>query len=59
MALVPCFEPIHANRPILPACGLHNALHEARQAFLAVLDRYSLADLVQRRAELKVLLHGA
>ena len=59
MALVPCFEPAHAPCPIVPACGLRGALYEARQAFLAVLDRYSLADLVQRRAELGVLLHAA
>jgi len=58
MVLVPCFEPVHAPCPIVPACGLRSALYEARQAFLAVLDRYSLADLVQRRAELQTLLHA-
>ena len=57
MALVPCFGPVHAPCPIVPACGLRGALHEARQAFLVVLDRYSLADLVPRRAELGALLH--
>ncbi len=59
MALVPCFEPYCAPCPIVPACGLRGALYEARQAFLAVLDRYSLADLVQRRAELETLLRIA
>jgi Rrf2 family transcriptional regulator, nitric oxide-sensitive transcriptional repressor len=59
MALVPCFEPVHAPCPIVPACGLRGVLYEARQAFLAVLDRYSLADLVQRRVELQTLLHAA
>jgi Rrf2 family nitric oxide-sensitive transcriptional repressor len=59
MALVPCFEPGAASCPIVPACGLRGALHEARQAFLAVLDRYSLADLVQRRTELAALLRAA
>lgn len=59
MALVPCFKPVHGPCPIVPACGLRGALHEARQAFLAVLDRYSLDDLVQRRAELASLLHAA
>ncbi len=58
-ALAPCFEPVHAPCPIVPACGLRGALYEARQAFLAVLDRYSLADLVGRRAELGALLHAA
>jgi Rrf2 family transcriptional regulator, nitric oxide-sensitive transcriptional repressor len=59
MALVPCFEPVHGPCPIVPACGLRGALHEARQAFLAVLDRYCLDDLVQRRVELASLLHAA
>ncbi len=59
MALVPCFEPVHAPCAIVPVCGLRGALYEARQAFLAVLDRYSLADLVQRRADLGALLHAA
>lgn len=59
MALVPCFDPVHAPCVIVPACGLRGALYEARQAFLAVLDRYNLDDLVQRRAELRTLLHAA
>lgn len=59
MALVPCFDPVHASCPIVPACGLRGVLDEARQAFLAVLDRYSLADLVHRRVDLAALLHAA
>jgi Rrf2 family transcriptional regulator, nitric oxide-sensitive transcriptional repressor len=59
MALAPCFGPAHMPCPIAPACGLRGALHEAGQAFLAVLDRHSLADLVRRRAELGALLHAA
>jgi Rrf2 family nitric oxide-sensitive transcriptional repressor len=55
-ALVPCFEPVLAACPIAPACGLRGALDEARQAFLAVLDRYTLADLVRRPGELRRLL---
>ena len=34
---------------IARACSLTGALHEARGAFMAVLDAYSLADLVQDR----------
>lgn len=56
IALVPCFEPLCAPCPIVPCCGLRGALHEARQAFMAVLDRYSLADLVEQRAGLQQLL---
>lgn len=59
MALVPCFAPAPGSCPIVPACGLRGALDEARQAFLDVLDRYSLADLVRRRPELARLLRVA
>jgi Rrf2 family transcriptional regulator, nitric oxide-sensitive transcriptional repressor len=56
MALVPCFEPVCASCPIVPACGLRGALHQARSAFLQVLDRYTLADLVGDTTELQSLL---
>lgn len=41
---------------IAPACGLTSVLKEALCAFLAVLDRYTLADLLIRRADLGGLL---
>jgi Rrf2 family transcriptional regulator, nitric oxide-sensitive transcriptional repressor len=44
--LVECFDPATNRCSILPACGLSHALVEARDAFLAVLDRYTLADLI-------------
>lgn len=56
MALVPCFDPINAPCVITPACKLRRALHEARTAFLKVLDDYSLADLVENRGALSRLL---
>jgi len=56
MALVPCFEPVCGACPIVPACGLRGALHQARSAFLAVLDRYTLADLTTHGAEMRELL---
>ena len=46
--LVECFEPATSTCPLTPACGLRSALAEAMDAFFAVLDRYSLADLVAR-----------
>jgi Rrf2 family nitric oxide-sensitive transcriptional repressor len=56
MALVPCFDPIRAECAITPACRLRGALSEARAAFLAVLDGYTLADLVSNGAALQALL---
>ena len=44
---------------IAPVCGLPGAFHEAVRAFLAVLDGYTLADLVTRRARLRDLLASA
>lgn len=41
---------------IAPACGLTGALHEALAAFMAVLDGYSLEDLLGRRMDLAALL---
>jgi Rrf2 family transcriptional regulator, nitric oxide-sensitive transcriptional repressor len=48
-----------ASCVIAPACALTAALHEARSAFMAVLDNYSLADLVEeRKAGLRQLLES-
>lgn len=46
--LVECFDKKSNTCPITPACGLKGVLAEAREAFLSVLDRYTLADLVGR-----------
>lgn len=45
-----------ANCIIAPACGLSCALQEAVGAFLAVLDRYTLADFLVQRSDLANLL---
>lgn len=37
---------------IAPACGLTGVLDEALAAFMAVLDRYTLADLLKKRSKL-------
>lgn len=47
MALVDCFDDSRACCPISGMCVLRGALHEALAAFLEVLDRYTLADLVR------------
>ena len=41
---------------IAPACGLTGALSEALRAFMAVLDGYTLDDLLFKRADLAALL---
>jgi Rrf2 family nitric oxide-sensitive transcriptional repressor len=51
LEIVPCFGAT-ANCIIKPDCVLSSALDEALRAFLAVLDRYTLADLVNPRLNL-------
>lgn len=55
---VECFNP-QASRAcvIAPVCALAGVLHEALQAFYAVLDRHSLEDLVRNREALSAILH--
>jgi Rrf2 family nitric oxide-sensitive transcriptional repressor len=56
MALVPCYDPVNAACAIMPACNLRGALHRAREAFLAVLDEYTLANLADNPTVLAELL---
>lgn len=56
LALVPCLEPTEGACVITPACKLRHALQAARDAFLAVLDSYTLADLTVNREALNSLL---
>ena len=46
LALVECFEASGSRCCIAPACVLKGALARALDAFLAVLDGYTLADLL-------------
>jgi len=46
LAVVECFDQKVNMCPLTRACGLKGVLGEAFEAFFAVLDRYSLADLV-------------
>ena len=41
-----CFDPEHNTCALAGRCRLEGILHEAVDAFLAVLDRYTLADLL-------------
>jgi len=53
--LVDCFRT-SGSCVIEPACALSGLLGEALGAFLDVLDRHTLADLVAKRAPLMMLL---
>jgi Rrf2 family nitric oxide-sensitive transcriptional repressor len=52
-ALVECFDRERNACVVSPACGLRGPLDEALRAFLAVLDRYSLADLIRNPVSLR------
>ncbi len=56
LALVECFDAAHNTCPIAPVCGLSIALNEALKAFMAVLDRYTLADVMHNPQDLTPLL---
>lgn len=52
--LVECGECV-----IAPACGLTSVLDEALGAFLDILGRYSLADVLAKKGDFTHLLHAA
>jgi Rrf2 family nitric oxide-sensitive transcriptional repressor len=56
MAIVSCFKPIDAPCAIRPSCVLRQALQKSRDAFMSVLDDYTLSDLVRPRGRLVGLL---
>lgn len=55
--LVPCFNKEKANCCIAPVCRLKTILHDARRAFMSVLDQVSLADVLVNKTELHSLLN--
>lgn len=54
--IVECFEADSTGCVITGGCGLRPILKQALDAWFAVLDRYSLADVVRRRSILVQLL---
>ena len=54
-----CFGKMTDTCPISGVCRLRGVLHEAVEAFYAVLDQYTLADLVRNRKVLAGILHIA
>ena len=54
--LVECFDAKLNQCVLTPSCSLKRALHKALDAYFAVLDQYSLADLLQPKKALAQLL---
>lgn len=50
--IVECFDEEHNQCVISPACGLKHVLKKALQAYLAVLDQYTLSDLMKNQNSL-------
>jgi Rrf2 family transcriptional regulator, nitric oxide-sensitive transcriptional repressor len=56
--LLECFDRATSTCPLTGACLLERTLHEARGAFLQVLDRTMLADLIAGTPSLTTRLGG-
>lgn len=54
--LVECFDRERNTCPIAAACLLKSALYEAQRAFMAVLDRYTLAEVLDNKDWLRAVL---
>jgi Rrf2 family nitric oxide-sensitive transcriptional repressor len=52
-----CFAPEPSNCAIVNCCRLKGVLAEAVNAFYAVLDHYTLADIARNQAALSGILH--
>jgi len=55
-SLVECFSDQECDCRISPACRMKGVLNQAVEAFYAVLDEYSLADLISNKPQLTQLL---
>jgi Rrf2 family nitric oxide-sensitive transcriptional repressor len=54
LSIVECFSAKNTCK-ITPVCGLKSMFGEALQAFLAVLDKYTLADVIQDKHQPQLL----
>ena len=54
--LVECFNSESNSCILSPVCRLKGALHEALNAYLAVLDTYTVADFIINKDELTAIL---
>jgi len=57
--LVECFDARRNQCVITPACQLKGVLARANDAFMAVLDEFSLADVLTNREELAAIFDQA
>ena len=51
-----CFDETRNQCVLMPACKLKHALNEAIQAFLHVLDDYTVKDLITNQGQLRKLM---
>ncbi len=56
MNLLECFDKENNNCSISPACHLKRVLYQARKAFMEVLDRHSLADVLGSHANAREVI---
>lgn len=56
-AVLDCIADPEVDCPLIAPCRLRHVLEEAQQAFHAVLDRYTLADLIASPQALRKALH--
>ncbi len=55
-AMAECFENDASECPLIDSCALNSALREALHAFFGVLMKYSIADMVRARPNVRALL---
>ncbi|CAN7556542.1 Rrf2 family transcriptional regulator [Rossellomorea sp. LjRoot5] len=53
--LVECFDAANNSCIITPVCGLKHVLGKALNAYLSVLDEYTLSDLIQNPMDYRFL----
>ena len=55
--ILECFNAETNHCVISPSCQLKSVLYKATEAFMDVLDQYTLADIIQNKSELQILLN--
>ncbi len=53
-----CFNQSTNHCAITPACGLKSILNQARNQFLDILDKYTIADAIKHRSALAFIVEG-